>query len=123
MEQKPNTYWFSEQIISEFESRKSLYMKNPAISLYFGGGTPSLLKTCIIGKIINHLYAQKALAVDAEITLEANPEDINLNYANQLKKVGINRVSLGVQSFDDNILHFLSRSHNAVLIKRAIVNL
>ena len=120
---KNSIHNFDKFIIKEFNSKKKIYMKNSAISLYFGGGTPSLLKTSVIGRIINYLYTQKALTLDAEITLEANPEDINANYANRLKKIGINRVSLGVQSFDDNILNFLSRNHTAVSIKKAVINL
>ncbi len=123
MAQKPDALKFAQQIIAEFDTKKRPYPTTPALSLYFGGGTPSLLNPSAIGQIIAHLRKQNALEHDAEITIEANPENINPDYASRLKQAGVNRVSIGVQSFDDKILRFLSRGHSSNMAKQAVLDL
>lgn len=81
-------------------------------SIYFGGGTPSILDPEIIAKLIveiRHLYT---VSSDCEITLEANPTSSGIKKFEMLYNAGINRLSIGVQSFDDNELWFLGRKHN-----------
>ncbi len=78
-------------------------------TLYFGGGTPSLLEPTLIKKIIDKFN----LASDCEITLEINPDDANLEYLNSLHKIGINRLSFGSQTFDNDILKLIGRRHKA----------
>jgi len=82
-------------------------------TIYFGGGTPSLLKAGQLSQILNTIYHYYSVAEDAEITLEANPDDVSKDKILDYVKLGINRISLGIQSFDDKILEFLSRRHNA----------
>lgn len=82
-------------------------------TIYFGGGTPSVLKIHQIEKILTYIKKKFSTSECLEITLEANPNNINLSYIKELKKIGINRISLGVQSFDEKILTKLGRTHSA----------
>ena len=82
-------------------------------TIYFGGGTPSLLAPDAIDNIIRSLYKKFHVADDVEITLEANPDDINLEILYAWKKYGINRLSLGVQSFKETELIWMNRAHRA----------
>jgi len=83
-------------------------------SIYFGGGTPSLLNFDELNSIIEKLHQFYQFDPDGiEMTLEANPDDLTLKKLKALKKAGINRLSIGVQSFDDKDLLFMNRSHNA----------
>lgn len=82
-------------------------------TIYLGGGTPSLLNISQLSQILNTIHQNYSVAEDAEITLEANPDDVSKDKILDYVKLGINRISLGIQSFDDKILEFLSRRHNA----------
>ena len=84
-----------------------------AVSLYFGGGTPSVLSPAeweTLWRILKDTYH---ILPDAEITAEVNPEDLSLPYLVFLKKTGINRLSIGIQSFDDQVLQWMNRRHTA----------
>lgn len=104
---------FLAAIKSEFEARSSQWLSGPAHSLYFGGGTPSMLEVEQIHDLIQYFIEKKALKEDAEITLEANPEDISVDYAKALAKSALNRLSLGVQSFENKTLRRLGRMHTS----------
>ncbi len=82
-------------------------------TIYFGGGTPSLLDFEDLNRILNELYSSYKIDTDAEITLEANPDDINDEKLRQWKTAGINRLSIGVQSFFEEDLIWMNRAHNA----------
>jgi oxygen-independent coproporphyrinogen-3 oxidase len=84
-----------------------------ADTLYFGGGTPSLLKPNEVGQIINLCRKHFSLSDSAEISLEANPESLNLKKLRSYYSVGINRLSLGFQSLNDEELNIIGRLHNA----------
>ena len=97
----------------ELEMRQT-YLKNKTINtIYFGGGTPSILSKSEIKFILDSIYNIYKIKENAEITLECNPDDLTENKLKALKEVGINRLSIGVQSFDDEDLKFMNRSHNA----------
>lgn len=81
-------------------------------SLYFGGGTPSLLSPAQIADIISGIKTSARILPDAEVTLEANPGTLTLRYLEQINRLGINRLSLGIQSFSDAELAVLGRLHN-----------
>ena len=103
---------FFKAILKEIELRADFPVK-PLRTIYFGGGTPSLFTTGLIQAIINKLKSTFNYSNDLEITLEANPDDINNEYVIKLKaETEVNRISLGVQSFIDNHLKFLGRRHN-----------
>ena len=93
----------------------------PADSVYFGGGTPSLLLPEQIVRMLNGLNVHCDLADDTEITLEANPGTVTAERLYTWKSAGINRLSIGVQSFRDDILHTLGRSHTARQAKDAVL--
>ncbi len=80
-------------------------------TIFFGGGTPSLMQPETVGRIIEKIKNEFDVKTDAEITLEANPASSEVEKFRAFKDAGINRVSIGVQSFDENILKFLGRRH------------
>jgi len=82
-------------------------------TVYFGGGTPSLLPFAEMERLIEGLRQRFAVATEAEVSLEANPESVDLAYLRGLRTLGFNRLSLGVQSFDEEELRFLGRIHTA----------
>ncbi len=82
-------------------------------TIYFGGGTPSLLPVDAVRRLLATIDENFILDDNAEITFEANPGTISLNYLRELRKSGVNRLSLGIQSFDDSELKLLGRIHSA----------
>lgn len=103
-----------QSIISEANLRKSYIGDELVSTIYFGGGTPSLFDMNTLGKIINAINSNFKLADELEITLEANPDDLSKGYLKELKKLGINRLSIGIQSFNDSFLKFMNRAHNSI---------
>ncbi len=89
-------------------------------TIYAGGGTPSLLDPAALERLIGHLVAQKPLAPDAEVTLEANPDDVTLPRARDWRALGVNRISLGAQSFAPAALQWMHRTHGADQIGSAV---
>jgi oxygen-independent coproporphyrinogen-3 oxidase len=82
-------------------------------TIYIGGGTPSLLSVGQIDDLISTVNKYFDINRQAEITMEVNPGDVSLEYLRALRSLGINRLNIGIQSFDDNILKFLGRRHNS----------
>ena len=82
-------------------------------TIYFGGGTPSLLSIKEIGELLHLINTQYPVASNVEITLEANPDTLSLEYLEGLRQLGVNRLSIGIQSFFDNDLKYLSRRHDS----------
>jgi oxygen-independent coproporphyrinogen-3 oxidase len=91
-----------------------------ADTIFFGGGTPSLLEPCEVGAIISACRNAFTVAPGAEVTLEANPESVTVERLTAYREAGINRVSFGVQSFDDEELRRLSRLHTASRAELAV---
>jgi oxygen-independent coproporphyrinogen-3 oxidase len=91
-----------------------------ADTLYFGGGTPSRLGAKGVSEMLEMIRARVTLAPGAEVTLETNPEDVNDEAVAAWRESGVNRLSLGVQSFDDRVLSWMHRSHDAPAIDRAV---
>lgn len=89
-------------------------------SIYFGGGTPSLLTETQLCLLLDELQSNFRIAADAEITLEANPDDLDRKQLAALIRAGVNRLSIGVQSFHDHDLALMRRSHNADQARLAI---
>lgn len=87
------------------------YLNEPIKTIYFGGGTPSLLDTSEIDQILEAIFAHYSVDRNVEITLEANPDDLDKTKLTSLYKAGINRLSIGIQSFDEDVLKFLNRAH------------
>lgn len=88
-------------------------------TIYFGGGTPSLLTQQQLASILDTLREQFKLS-PVEVTLEANPDDLSPQKLQDVRKLGINRLSIGIQSFDDQVLKFLNRAHDAKLAAQCV---
>jgi putative oxygen-independent coproporphyrinogen III oxidase len=89
-------------------------------SIFFGGGTPSLMHPATAGKVLEAISAHWTVAPDVEITLEANPSSVEAERFADFRRAGVNRVSLGVQSLHDDQLRFLGRLHDAAEARKAI---
>lgn len=93
----------------------------PSLStLYFGGGTPSHLGPDGVSSLLDIVRSRFGVSGDTEITLEANPDDVTADAVSAWMRAGINRLSLGVQTFDDNALQWMHRTHSAADGRRAI---
>ncbi len=104
---------FIDNIISEISQRRDFLNNKNVDTIYFGGGTPSLLSANDLERIIKELNNHFILDQNIEICLEANPDDLNAEYLSKIKKIGINRLSIGIQSFLDKDLKLLNRRHNS----------
>lgn len=100
-------------ITEEISKRYSYLEKKTLQSIYFGGGTPSLLDTCEFQRIFDALKKHFFWDISAEISLEANPDDITIESLRSWKALGINRLSIGLQSFMNAELKWMNRAHTA----------
>lgn len=112
---------FVGSLLDEIDQRHT-YLEDKNIStIYFGGGTPSILSVEEINQILAKIYSLFTVSEQAEITLEANPDDLTNEKLKDLKEnTRINRLSMGVQSFFDDDLHYLNRVHNAGSARKSI---
>jgi oxygen-independent coproporphyrinogen III oxidase len=102
---------------------QSEYLDNKLTdTLYFGGGTPTLLSAKELDKIFNTILKYFTFNQNPEITIEANPDDLDENKVGELKESGINRLSIGIQSFNNNHLKYLNRAHNSHQAMSAVKN-
>ena len=104
---------FLETLKTEIVARKDYLQGDAVNTIYFGGGTPSLLSLKEIGELLYLINAHYPVASNAEITFEANPDTLSLEYLEGLRQLGVNRLSIGIQSFFDNDLKYLSRRHDS----------
>ena len=105
---------FGNALLTEMTHLASLFPNPPSLSsLFFGGGTPSLMPPWLVEQLITHAQNLFGFAADIEITAEANPTSVEVKSMLEFREAGINRVSLGVQSLDDANLKFLGREHSA----------
>jgi len=100
-------------LLSEIELRKIYLDKETIETIYFGGGTPSLLDVDDLESLLQKMFSTFTFAPTVEITLEANPDDITELKLQEWKEVGVNRLSIGVQSFFDEDLRWMNRAHTA----------
>lgn len=110
-----------ESLLKEIELQNDYLGGEELKTVYFGGGTPSLLSVSEINLIIQKADEILGIAANAEITLEANPDDLKPEYLTALQKTPINRLSIGIQSFDDNDLIYLNRRHDGKKARQAIM--
>lgn len=104
---------FSAALLKEAALQQPYLGRVPVHTLYFGGGTPSLLPEAELQRIIDKIREYYNLSPDAEITLEANPDDITPAQAAAWRTAGINRLSIGIQSFFEEDLRWMNRAHTA----------
>ncbi len=109
-----------DAIVEELKQRSD-YLKGEFVeTIYFGGGTPSLINLVGLSKIIETIYLFFIVTDTPEITLETNPDDITLELVHSWKYAGINRLSIGIQSFDEEVLKWMNRAHNVTQSFQAI---
>lgn len=102
-------------------TERAVYLNNETVkTIYFGGGTPSLLTVQELENLISILHDHFIIDPDAEITLETNPDDLRIDYLTMLRTSRVNRLSIGIQSFFDDDLIYLNRVHTAAHAKEAL---
>ncbi|MBP5643804.1 MAG: radical SAM family heme chaperone HemW [Bacteroidales bacterium] len=111
---------FLEALKKEAIERKDYLGGEDVRTIYFGGGTPSLLKPSEIADILDVLYQNYKIIESPEITLEANPDTVSKESLLAYKSLGINRISIGIQSFFDDDLQYLSRKHDSQHARKVI---
>jgi len=104
---------FLQALHTEINLRKKEIGSHEIKSIYFGGGTPSLLDIANLNQIFDQLYSTFSISDNCEITLEANPDDLSPDYLKNLLLTPVNRLSIGIQSNNDSILKMMRRRHNA----------
>jgi len=115
---------FTDALLKELEMRASeLDLTQKQGSLYLGGGTPSLLSAGNLKRIITGLRRCYSFSENPEITIECNPDDLDDSRTATLRNLGFNRISLGIQSFSDEDLLLMRRSHNALQAEQAVYRL
>lgn len=109
--QKRSLNTILDAIIKEIDDRREYLDSKKLESIYFGGGTPSILSIKQLETIFKQLSSIYNWDKNAEITIECNPEDLNKEYVQGLKELGFNRISLGIQSLNDTVLQWMGRHH------------
>ena len=114
---------YVEAVIAEARLRCHELRDEAVTTLYLGGGTPSQLPLSLLARLVNGLNEVIDLGHVGEFTVEANPDDVTPEWCATVKALGVNRVSMGVQSFEDHILELIGRRHNAAQVTAAINSL
>lgn len=114
---------YVDALCRELEMRRHEACNRQVRTIYFGGGTPSQLSVHELERIFHYIYKVYNVSADAEITLEANPDDLTEEYVAALADLPVNRVSMGVQTFDDGMLALLKRRHTSFQVSEAISRL
>ena len=107
---------------AEISLQKNYLQGETLQTIYFGGGTPSILKAEELQFLLETIFKNHAVSSEAELTLEANPDDLSIEKLSALRRIGFNRLSIGVQSFDDQILKYLNRSHASLSAIQSVEN-
>lgn len=107
-------------LAKEIKLRKSEFQNESVATIYFGGGTPSRLSIADLRFLIATIYEQYTIVEKPEITLEANPDDLSESYLLELKAIGVNRLSIGIQSFFEDDLKLMNRAHNSAEAKKCL---
>ena len=109
-----------EALVQEIQMRHTDWQDEPIETIYFGGGTPSVLTVDELHHLLDAVYANFQVIAAPEITLEANPDDLSPEYLLALSQTRINRLSIGIQSFFDADLQLMNRAHNAEQAKQSL---
>lgn len=107
-------------LTKEIEMRKSEFENEVVETIYFGGGTPSRLQIADLRMQMDSIHKNYNVVQNPEITLEANPDDLSEDYLIELTKIGVNRLSIGIQSFFEDDLKLMNRAHNAEEAKKCL---
>ena len=124
------SYNYVDAVCAELELRKDFFCNHRGVinTIYIGGGTPSVLTVSQLKKLTSAIweycrYVNNGVGEEGgirEFTVECNPEDVSTDFVAQLRAMGVNRISMGVQTFDDKKLHFLNRRHSSLTAQKAI---
>jgi oxygen-independent coproporphyrinogen-3 oxidase len=117
---KDDNQAFLDALKKEVDFRKDYLGKETISTIYLGGGTPSVLSASEISSILDHIRCNFNIEKDCEITIEINPDDVSAIYLKELRQSGINRISLGIQSWRDTDLNMMNRRHTAVQAEVAL---
>ncbi|MAE83838.1 MAG: coproporphyrinogen III oxidase [Flammeovirgaceae bacterium] len=109
-------------IIQELIIRRNELDNEPIQTIYFGGGTPSLLSGSELSEILRTIKTEFEVAFNPEITLEGNPDDLSHSKLLEIKSAGINRLSIGIQTFDNTRLKYINRAHTSDEAESCLVN-
>mgnify|MGYP003291638084 CR=1 FL=1 len=110
---------YIDSVVKELGERAELFKNKRLKSIYFGGGTPSVLHSSELKRIIGEVEKYWIVDEVEEFTVEVNPDDVTEDYLRELKEIGVNRISMGVQSFDDGILKWMNRRHTSAGVLEA----
>jgi len=111
-----------DSIVKELNIRKDYLQNSTVNTIYFGGGTPSILNHKQFNTIFDVIYNMFTVTDDAEITFEANPDDLTIDYLSAMHSLPFNRISIGIQSFDDKDLKRINRRHTSQQAVEAVRN-
>ena len=111
---------YTNQVIREFGTRCGDYEADALRTIYLGGGTPSLWPIDELAALLESILSTAPDRSLIEVTIEANPEDLSLDYLRELVRIGITRISLGVQSLDDDTLVRLTRHHSSKQVRQVM---
>ena len=117
---------FASAVLAEWRGWQAhdAWAPSPTVdTIYFGGGTPSRIDPAAVARVLHAIRRDRPVSSEAEITLEANPDDVSPAAAAAWVAAGINRVSLGVQSFDPGVLQWMHRTHTAAQVPAAVATL
>lgn len=113
---------YADAVCREIAMRREYAGNGTIETIYFGGGTPSTLPMALLRKICDAIYANHTVSSNAEVTIECNPDDLTPEFLTELKRLPFNRISMGIQSFDDTQLKRLGRRHDADKARQAVAN-
>lgn len=113
---------YLESLLRDLEGDLPLAGERPLVSIYFGGGTPNLLSPRFFEQALGGIASRMPLSADIEVTLEANPGAVEVQRFSDFRAAGINRLSVGVQSFDDGLLRRIGRIHDGAQARAAITS-
>lgn len=111
---------YVDAVVEELRQRRTFLVDEPVDTIYFGGGTPSQLPPDELERILKNIFNIYNVRENAEVTLEGNPDDMTPALLYRLLQMGVNRLSMGVQTFDEARLHFLHRRHSAIQAIQAV---
>ena len=110
---------YIDAVLKEIEMQKD-YVNEPIQTIYFGGGTPSLFSSQELYRIIDKIYKYLSVNQNIEATIEVNPDDISREYLSSLREIGLNRISMGVQSWNNRDLKLMNRRHDEKKAEEAL---
>lgn len=113
---------FVNSLCNEIVFKKSILQTETIQTIYFGGGTPTILEISHLEKILKTIFESYSIDENPEITIEANPDDLNIEFLKELYLLKFNRLSIGIQTFNDDLLIKLNRNHLSIQSENAIVD-